>query len=174
MILRLPKRWTDRGHGTACDHLATLADVLPTCLGAAGGMLPEGADGMDLTAVARGSTAPRELLLASANSVENPMYLGVTDGHWKYIWWPEGEQEQLFNLANDPDELRDLGSAADAADIRRDLRERMTEWLRARAPHWLADGDLPAAPRRGDSEADRRNSAWPGYHTESYVHDVRH
>jgi arylsulfatase A-like enzyme len=174
MILRLPKRWADRGHGTACDHLVTLADVLPTCVGAAGGTPPDSADGMDLTAVARGSTAPRELLLASANSVENPMYLGVTDGRWKYIWWPEGEQEQLFDLASDPDERHDLGGASDAANVCRDMRERLTAWLRTRAPHWLADGALPTAPRRGDSEIDRRNSAWPGYHTDWYVHDVRH
>ena len=37
-------------------------------------------------------------------------------GHWKFIYYVS-MQPQLFNLFNDPEELHDLGSNSDYADI---------------------------------------------------------
>ena len=42
-----------------------------------------------------------------------PSYFGITDGIWKYIWYPEGGQEQLFNLVDDPKELINLAGDKD-------------------------------------------------------------
>ena len=174
MVLRLPKPWADRRHGTTCASVVTLADVLPTLVSAAGGAPPEGIDGTDLAAVARGDLEPRPFLVATGPSIDDPPYLGITDGRWKYIYWPEGASDQLFDLETDPRELRNLAGNAEHAAIRLNLRDRMEAWLQAHGQSWLQDGQLPARPLRGDSVADRRNTYWPGYHTEFYDVDVRH
>jgi arylsulfatase A-like enzyme len=182
MALRLPKSWPDRRHGQTCASVVTLADILPTFVAAASGQdaadQPAPAadvDGQDLVALARGRLPrPRQFLVASAAPIDNPPSFGITDGRWKYIYWPEGAAEQLFDLAADPRELRDLAAEASHAAECRALRGQMEGWLRARGAGWLRDGQLPAFAIRDDSAADRRNSAWPGYHTESYDIDVRH
>jgi arylsulfatase A-like enzyme len=50
---------------------------------------------------------------------------------WKYVWWQDF-RPMLFDLANDPRELRDLGGEAAYGHIRREMEERIAVWLKAR------------------------------------------
>lgn len=174
-VLRLPKSWPDRKHGSTCTTLTTHADILPTLVTAAGGKLPPDVDGLDLTAVGRGtSPAGRRYLVATAQSLEKPPFLGITDGRWKYIHWPEGSAEQLFDLETDPRELKNLAGLPDYSGRQQELRSALVDWLAANCPQTLVSGALPTFPLRGDSEADRRNRSWPGYHTDYCEADIRH
>jgi len=65
----------------------------------------------------------------------------VATGTWKYIHY-EKFRPQLFNLADDPDELHDLGTDPGHAKVRADLHERLFTWLRTR----------PIRPTRSDAE----------------------
>ena len=60
---------------------------------------------------------------------------------WKYILY-EKFRPQLFNLEDDPDELRDLGEDPGHATVRADLHERIFQWLRSR----------PIRPTRSDAD----------------------
>lgn len=178
-VLRLPKSWDDRCHGATVAAPVTLADILPTLVAAAGRRPPADCDGQDLIALARGQLPhPRRYLEAMSNGINHatgaPDYLGITDGRWKYCWYPEGVSEQLFDLQADPQELRDL--TAEAAFMARceELREELVRRHATRQSPWLEAGRLPARPLLGDTEADRRNQGWPGYHTDYYGVDVRH
>jgi arylsulfatase A-like enzyme len=51
----------------------------------------------------------------------------VRTAEWKYVHW-EGFRPQLFDLADDPGELRDLGREPRFESVRRGLRERLFEW----------------------------------------------
>lgn len=53
--------------------------------------------------------------------------LGVRDGRWKYILDTSRGHEQLFDLAADPDEWRDL--ARERPEIARRLRQRLGAWM---------------------------------------------
>ncbi len=172
LMLRLPKSWSDRRHGTSVAAPVTHADILPTLVAAAGGAPPRNVDGMDLAALARGQIEPRAYLEAS--SEPGGRYAALTDGRWKYMWYPEGGVEQLFDIQTDPRELRDLAALAEFADQRDRLRDELTRRHAARGSTFVRDGGLVVQPVRDDSEADRRNSNWPGYHTENYDKDVRH
>lgn len=164
-ILRMPKNWDDRRHGTTVDSVVCHADVLPTLVAAAGGEPPPDVDGQDLIALARGQLeAPRRYLVGMAGTPRPPEYLAITDGRWKYIWYPEGGTEQLFDLGSDPRELTDL--ATDPA-----YEHRMAE---LRGELVSRQGELVTRPRETDSTTDRRNQSWPGYHTEHHGVDVRH
>jgi choline-sulfatase len=178
MIVRTPHSWTSHERGSTVSALATHADILPTLLGAAGGAVPPDTDGVDLLALADGDIDGRPYLHAVSAGAdadnETPWYFAVTDGEWKYIWYPEGPAEQLFDLTNDPQELHDRHTDDACADHRARLRAALLDKCRAEASDLLDDGDLPSWPVRSESVADRRTRSWPGYHTEHFVLDVRH
>ena len=169
--LRMPKSWEDRCHGTVATSPVTHADILPTLVTAAGGTPPAGVDGLDLAAVARGQTQGRDYLEAS---VHGHPYFAITDGRWKYIVYPEGGTEQLFDLETDPDEKANLAGRAGCGAQQEALRVELVRRHKARGSGAVENGAFKTVERRGDPEADRRNSAWPGYHTETYPVDVRH
>lgn len=170
-ILRLPKSWDERWHGTVSDTLATHADILPTLASAAGATLPAGIDGLDLRSVLRGERPARQHL---HGTFLNGLWQGWIDGTWKFMHYREGGGEQLFDLAKDPLELHDLGRCSAHTAVRDRLRAALTAYLAEHAPGYLRDGQLPVDPPGTDSERDRRAKPWPGLHTEHYHQDVRH
>ena len=174
MVLRLPKSWSDRGHGTVVESPVTLADILPTLVSAAGGKAPESVDGINLIDVARGAAEPRRYLEGTVGAFDQPRYLAITDGHWKYIWYPEGSAEQLFDLEEDPRELKNLAGLSGFEEKLKELKDEMTRRHRERSSPMLQDDRLPVRPLLEDSTLDRRNAGWPGYHTDQYHVDVRH
>jgi len=70
----------------------------------------------------------------------------LTDGRRKYIWYPHGGVEQLFDLETDPLEERNLAAEpAGQEDLER-WRGRLVEVLAARGEERFTDGRrlLPA------------------------------
>jgi choline-sulfatase len=176
-LLRMPKSWRDRLHGSQCPDLVSLADILPTLIVAAGGAPPAGTDGLDLVSLVRGELpAGRDYLEATAEPYgpATTPYLAITDGRYKYIWYPEGADEQLFDLEEDPNELRNLNHDEAYTGVKATLRDVLVKRERARGGVLLNGGALLERPHEGDSERDRRNQAWPGFHTEYFPLDVRH
>jgi arylsulfatase A-like enzyme len=54
----------------------------------------------------------------------------IREGDWKLIWYPKIDRWQLFNVTDDPDELRNLiGDSAHAGKII-DLRGKLARWLK--------------------------------------------
>ncbi len=178
-VLRPPQSWGGDLAGTECRALVTPADVLPTLLTAAGGPIPGGVDGLNALAVAAGQAEPRALLEATvgspgATALSEVDYLALTDGRWKYIWYPHGAAEQLFDLNSDPHELQDLSEATEHKARKEALRETLLRRHRERRSPCLEEGRLPkrAIDPRGEREC--RARSWPGYHTEYHEVDVRH
>ncbi len=126
--------------GTRVDAVATHADILPTILDMLGLAIPDGVDGLSLYPHLRGA-APADW--RDALHIEHaPNHQCLTDGHEKYIWWPGDGREQLFNLADDPDERHDLAAEAAAADCLRGWRDRLIERLRHRPEGFVEDNRL--------------------------------
>jgi arylsulfatase A-like enzyme len=173
-VLRPPQSWDRRRPGLRLPHLVTHADIMPTLVAAAGGAPHAGCTGMDLAALARGETAPRPYLECIAPPEGDRGHLSITDGRWKYSWFPEGPAEQLFDLETDPHELRDLAAVPAHQEKRRELQGEIIRRQEARRSPYVSGGRLMSRPPKGDTEADRRAHSWPGYHTERYGVDVRH
>jgi arylsulfatase len=172
-LLRPPASWPTRWHGETSDALVTHTDILATLVRAAGGTPPPASTGLDLVALLRGETTREHLCgVATEAGYDEPIYLAVTDGRWKYVWYPEGGHEQLFDLATDPQELVEV-SGKQPATVG-SLHARLVRQLRALGSRWVSGDRLVSVPLRGDSVADRRASGWPGYHTEHHPSDVRH
>lgn len=177
MVVRLPQSWDQRMPGAACPHLATPADVFSTVVAAAGGDVSaiEGIDGRDLVAVARGQAEPREFVEATcAGKLETPSYVGLTDGRWKYIAWLDGGGEHLFDIETDPQERDNLAGQPAHEAKRAELRAELVRRAESRGEAYVKNGELIERPSLGDTEAERRNRPWPGFHSEHWHKDTWH
>ncbi len=171
-VLRMPKTWTNRCYGSQIHTLVTHADILPTIVSAAGGSPPEDTDGIDLIKLARGQIESRTYLEAGAAGTKG--YTAITDGRWKYIYYPEGAGEQLFDLQSDPRELKNLAFLAEFKEEKERLKNELISRHKARNSSLVAENNFVALPPGKDTTADHRNSSWPGFHTDFYQIDVRH
>lgn len=138
---RIPMIWRGPGfaRGTTDNRPAELRDVLPTFLSAAGVRVPVECDGMNLASAA---SRPWIDLEHGVCYEASNHWNALTDGKWKYVFHAADGREQLFDLANDPQELRDA-SSDNAAGLRR-WRERLTGLLAPRGEAWVKDGRLVA------------------------------
>ena len=169
LLIRPPGEWDNEPmRGTVCDRLATLQDILPTCLSAAGlsTPLPRDADGHDLLAIAAGQDG-RARFFGQCGS-----QFGVVEGDWKYVFTSAGGGELLFNLGQDPRETLNLAPSEPARC--RELRAALeSELAAAGSPDLDASGHLKIAPARPLKDV-RRWSAWPGFHGNNTVTDLLH
>lgn len=132
------------------DHVVELRDVMPTLLDAAGLEIPESVEGSSLMPLLRGESIPWRDYLHGEHSYPlgriNSMHYIVTST-WKYVWHSGTGREQLFDLANDPDELHDLAMGQtpqnEPAMLAR-LRQCLVDELTGRQEGFVRDGRLVA------------------------------
>jgi arylsulfatase A-like enzyme len=149
LIVVDPRSAADATRGTVSEALVEAIDLAPTFVEFAGGApayerlqgrslqpLLHGATPADWRAVAfsefdYATTAVRLILGAPLD--RSKMQMAVSD-RWKLMRF-EGYPPMVFDLANDPDELIDLGNDASSAGIRAELGEHLDAWAqRVRRP----------------------------------------
>ena len=146
MIVCDPSPRADATRGTADNRFVEAVDLLPTFVEFAGGEVrTERVEGRSLLGVLRGETmagwrdcaiseidfsdrGPRALL--GVHPWECRAHMLRTD-RWKYILH-ERFRPQLFDLDDDPQELRDLGADPGHENVRSELHERLFTWFRRR------------------------------------------
>jgi len=127
-----------------CAIPVTLADLYPTVLEIAGLTVPARCEGKSLLGLARGATglAGREYVHGEHAEAYGPdtgmQYL--TDGRRKYVWFTRSGREQLFDLAEDPGETRNLAGQARWRGALELWRARLARELAGRAEDGLSDG----------------------------------
>jgi arylsulfatase A-like enzyme len=119
--------------GKSSDALVYLHDIFPTVCELAGAKIPSGVEGKSLATIIAGKEA----------KVRDSVFLGYRDvqravrtGRWKLIRYPQVDKTQLFDVAADPYETKDLaGDKAHQATI-----EELTGLMR----RWQKEVDDPA------------------------------
>ncbi len=170
MIIRPAKGLIDDSlKGTACDSLACLADILPTCLHAAGLKVPKGLkiNGINLFDQITGKN-------------KRPVFFGtcghlhcVIEGYYKYLWTGMGGGELLFNLKNDPCEQCDLVGEGIESKTLEKMRALLIEHIKKTGVKGLKNGKLHSYLREPSLRESRAN-CWPGFHTKKQVLEVLH
>ena len=127
--------WLVGKGGKASASVVGLQDVMPTLLDAAGAEIPDTVDGASLLPLMRGEDAAwRDYLhgehLGTYRPEDAMQYL--TDGKEKYIWYTVTGEEQLFNLADDPQECHNLAPDSNHQDRLMLWRKRMIQELSSR------------------------------------------
>ncbi len=128
----------------------TTLDILPTLLSLLGIQPSDGPamEGRDLTGhLLRGEpllpdrlyfetfkgTLKRFTRLIADKTPKNPSFMGFVEGSVKYILKPESSKVETYDLARDPEELRDLSSKKDAVHPALHLRSWYREGLNDQA-----------------------------------------
>jgi arylsulfatase len=120
--------------GSTRDETALNIDVAPTILSAAGLPASRFAQGEDLSRLYLQGSAPawRDEFFYEHPTVLGkdriPSSRGVVRRDWKYVFWPEFDYEQLFDLSSDPDEIQNLAAAPAAAGQVTAMRRKLREW----------------------------------------------
>lgn len=146
-ILKLPGQYAS-ARGKTADELVTLADVMPTLLDLAGAECPDGVEGRSIVPLLKEDDGEavswREKVRGESGLVPttNSGTQWVTDGTWKYIWYPGTGTEQLFNLENDPLECTDLSGDSDQKERLESFRAFLVEELKDRPEGFVEAGDL--------------------------------
>lgn len=143
--------------GSVCHAPASLVDLLPTFLGAAGAPHPPECDGIDLARLAKGMERQGPVFFHYAR--DKNAILGAVDERWKYAWSAPDQREFLFDRSEQPEKKNHAGKKS-AAPILKRLRE--TVQARAaehsfsrsslgRSGDWktLPLGKIPANPDAG-------------------------
>ncbi len=100
--------------GSLVGGVASIVDLMPTLVAAAGGRVPQGLDGRDLRPLLRGEPAPARRLVWYYPHVwgnQGPgiePHAAVREGDLKAVHFFEGGRTELYDLARDPGEARDL------------------------------------------------------------------
>ncbi len=140
---------------------------MATFLDVAGALEPiaDSLDGMSLLRLADGKTDGwRPYIDMEHDICYSPLvhWNALTDGHMKYIFHAHDGSEQLFDLDNDPQELKDLSSDAAHQDKLKLWRARMVKHLEVRGDQWVKNGKLmvrresiPISPHYPRQEAKR-------------------
>ena len=116
--------------GFRSDALAYSWDLFPTLCDLAGIPTPSGLEARSLAPVLRGDTASHRTEL---NALYRDFQRMAKDDRWKLIEYSvQGQRHtQLFDLASDPWETKNLAGEQAQAPILRRLRERLAAWQAA-------------------------------------------
>lgn len=149
-----PDPSADATRGTVDHRFVESVDVVPTVLAALG--LPANdhlVEGRSLLPLLRdGGSAPawrdsvfseldysfREARLLLKRRPRDCRAMMVRTDRWKYVCWQDF-RPMLFDLANDPRELCDLGAKAAYAHVRREMEGRLAAWLKGRKTRVTVD-----------------------------------
>ena len=133
-LVRAPESW-GLPEETVCRTPVGLQDVMPTVLDAAGLDVPQSCTGRSLLPVLRGEADGVRGVLHGEHAGCYEYCDGnhfLVDGRHKYVWFSQTGREHLFDLDEDPQELRDLSLRADADVALQPWRARLMEVLGGR------------------------------------------
>lgn len=144
-IVRYPSGMkTQVKRGSVRDELVEIRDILPTFVEAAGGEIPESVDGQSILRLLEDpATADWRAVLDLEHSAAygpNNGWVGLTDGRYKYAWYYSKGEEMLFDLRNDPYELKEIHHQQ--PEITERFRKLMAQHLAERGESWVKDGEL--------------------------------
>lgn len=145
-IVKFPKTLkTVKPVGTVVENPVELRDFLPTFVELAGGNIPADIDGKSLVTLVRDSLPQWRKWIDMEHATcysEDNYWCALTDGKIKYIWFVHTGEEQLFDLVNDPKEMKDVSKERKYKKQMKDLRAAMVQHLSERGDGWVKDGKL--------------------------------
>lgn len=148
LIVKLPKAMRDHV-AERCGLPVSLYDIFPTICDVVQADIPAGLDGQSLLPLIRGKDAGWRRYIHGEHSQcyapEQEMQF-ITDGRYKYIWFPKASKEQFFDLENDPGEqINRIDDAAYGVPVAA-MRKELTEVLEARGSVFINDHRLFCVP----------------------------
>ena len=108
-----------------CHSLSYLHDLFPTVCDLAGVPAPETVESKSLAPLMRN---PSATAYGDVYAAYRDLMRAVRTDRWKLIVYPKAAVTQLFDVAADPWELRNLADAPEHASVLADMHERLARW----------------------------------------------
>jgi arylsulfatase A-like enzyme len=129
--------------GGKSDLLLSHVDLCPTLLSLCQVPRPEGLQGKDLSAAVLGREAGPDSVYFQ---IFGPYHGDGTRDAWRgirtdrsmYARWKSGPW-LLYDLQNDPDELHNLAGDSSDASLRREMDDRLADWMKRTGDSWALD-----------------------------------
>ncbi|MFN3226087.1 MAG: sulfatase-like hydrolase/transferase, partial [Hyphomicrobiales bacterium] len=147
MIVMGEKNDQTVGFNRTDDRIVGLRDIMPTLLGLADIKVPETVEGRSMV-----TDAPRDHLYGEFGEEGHSSRM-IRRGKHKLIWYPVGNHFQLFDLAEDPNEMTDLSTSASNDETLAYLKGLLRAEMYGSDEKWLDGSEIVG-------EAARRY--WPG------------
>ncbi|MCG8559725.1 MAG: sulfatase-like hydrolase/transferase [Hyphomicrobiales bacterium] len=147
--------------GETDDRVVGLQDIMPTLLDLCGLEVPETVEGQSMLGEAR-----RSWLFGDSGEGDHSSRM-IHDGRHKLIYYPVGNHTQLFDLDEDPKELRDVAAEPAYTEVRDRLTEILIGQLYGEDLDWVEDGRLVGRPNKpyvvgpNRSMSSMRGDGWP-------------
>jgi arylsulfatase len=140
------------------NRLAALRDVMPTLLDLCGIDVPPTVEGESLVG------EPQRTHLYGEHNDGPAAIRMIRKGAYKLIYYPAGNQRQLFNLDSDRQEMHNLYGAPEVAEVTAELESLMAAELYGEDEAYVKDGHLVGTPAPDyDPEPDRGLSGQRGW-----------
>jgi len=136
LIASLPGRFDG---GVPCDAPASLVDIMPTVLAAAGVEPTHAPDGVDLADLSIGR-APRKAVFSQYQKNQSAIYTAVSE-RWKYAYSAGDDREFLFDRVQDPRETRNRAGVPFLNNELRRMRSLALEHAQDGGEHDALDGE---------------------------------
>jgi len=120
------------GSGRVCEELVSMMDLMPTILAVADAPVPGDIDARSLRPLlADEDHERRDAVFAQYHGDEMGLYSQrmVRTERYKYVF-NAPDIDELYDLVADPHELQNLIDHPDYRDVRAQLRDRLTAWMR--------------------------------------------
>ncbi len=146
-------------NGSVDDRLVGWQDVMPTLLELAGLPVPASVEGLSMLGNAR-----RTELYGEIGRGQRATRM-IHTGRFKLIYYPAGNEVQLFDLQEDPEELTDLAGDPAWRGQRDQMEALLAARLRGEDRTWVREGRLVGMPFvASDGRGDKGLSSQRGVH----------
>lgn len=115
--------------GATSEVLTSLVDLLPTVAAQAGAPLPKFIQGCDLQPLLTAAASSAPVHRRSAVFSETHEIKAVRTDQHKYLYHRRLGIEELYDLAADPGERRNLATEPASAPLRADMSHRLLDWM---------------------------------------------
>ena len=131
-----------KGKVKKIDELVELRDIFPSLIDLAVGNKVTNIDGKSFKECLYDSNYSLRYYIHGEHSFGEYSNHFIVTKEWKYIWYPIKDEEQLFNLQRDPNELVDESNNPEFTEIMNELRNLLIEELKDREENFVKDGKL--------------------------------
>jgi arylsulfatase A-like enzyme len=128
--------------GRTSAALVYLADVLPTVFEWTGIDLPDDVEARSLAGIcADRAESVRDAVFGRYDEKDDPRFRSIRTDRYKLIRYLKLDREELFDLREDPYELKDLSGDASLDGLKGKLRAQLHQWVKAQGDtialsHW--------------------------------------
>ena len=140
VLMPTPEQAKSTGLNKRDDRLVAQADVMPTLLDLCNVPIPDSVEGLSMVGDEKRDYLYGELM---EDHLATRM---VHDGRHKLIYYPVGNRFQLFDLQEDPNELRDVADDPGYSEVRTRLTGLLRQRIYGSDLEWVKDGELLGLP----------------------------